>query len=494
MPSDVTLSLFIGPVAVEPVPRAVMEALTEVNVTVSASDPSGFELKFATSKLSEINTRLLPSGYFDPPKRVVIAATLRGQMSVLMDGVITNQEIVPSDEATASVLSIKGEDLTRMMDLIDLSGFPFPAMPAEARILLMLVKYTPLYKIVPLVVPSVLIDVENPLETIPVQRGTDLVYIKQLADRVGYTFYLQPGPLPGMSTAYWGPKLRAAIPFLPQPSPFAIDWDGRSNVESLQFSFDGFKKTQFVVLIQQRNTNIPVPIPVPDVTPLSPPLGAKSPMPLRISPLTGLAKYTPIQAAAIGLARASDAANVISGSGALDVLRYGEILNARTIVRVQGAGITYDGDYYIDSVSHSIKPGSYKQRFTLLRNALLPGTGIGPLDALTYGLSVPQQLGNFAQGAARAAATPPPGLPAPPGLPLPPELPMPPGIPSPPGLDLVANPPLPGPALPAPPTPPLPSLPGATPASGLPGLPAPPGLPDPGAGGTVIPLPGSSSA
>ena len=42
--------------------------------------------------------------------------------------------------------------------------------------------------------------------------------------------------------------LRTAIPFLPTPPPIAIDWDGASNVESLQFSFDGFAKTQWVVL------------------------------------------------------------------------------------------------------------------------------------------------------------------------------------------------------------------------------------------------------
>jgi hypothetical protein len=199
-------------------------------------------------------------------------------------------------------------------------------------------------------------------------------------------------------------------------------------------------------------------------------------MPLRISPMTGLAKFSPIEAAAIALARASDAANVISGSGSLDVMRYGEILTARTVIRVQGAGISYDGDYYVDSVSHSIKPGSYKQRFTLLRNAFLPGSGIGPLDALSYGLSIPQQLGSFARAAVTSAATPPPGLP------------MPPGIPSPPGSDLLANLPLSAPALPAPPAPPLPALPGGTPSGSLPGVPT---LPDLAGSGIVIALPGS---
>jgi len=426
--SELTLGLMMGKVSADPVPRAVMEALTEVSVKIgsSAGEASGFDLKFATSKQSLITTQLLPSGYFDPPSRVVISATLRGVTTVLMDGVITTQDIVPSDESGKSVLSVKGEDLTRMMDLIDFSGlFAFPAMPAELRVLLMVAKYTPIYKILPLVIPSVLIDTSTPLDGVPQQSGTDLAYIKVLAERVGYAFYLQPGPLPGMSTAYWGPKLRAAIPFLPSPTPFAIDWDGRSNVESMSFSFDGFKKTLFVVLIKLDDVAIPIPIPVPDVTPLSPPLGRKSPIPLKVTPLTGLAGYTPLQAAAIALAKAADAANVITGQGSLDVLRYGSILNARTVVQVRGAGITYDGDYYVDSVTHTIRPGSYKQSFSLLRNALIAGGG-GPFDAISYGLSAPQQLGSFAGAVAQSATPPPPGGPPIPALPpLAPPLPNP---------------------------------------------------------------------
>jgi hypothetical protein len=438
--SDLTLTLMIGATRVAPVPRSVMEAVVEVGVTVGSGGgaPSGFDLKLATSKRSEITTRLLPSGYFDPPRRVVIAATLRGATTVLMDGVITQQDVVPSDEAGRSVLSIKGEDLTRMMDLVDLSGFPFPALPAEGRVALMVAKYTPIYGVIPLVLPSVLIDVEDPLTSIPAQAGTDLAYINLLAERVGYAFYVQPGPRPGRSIAYWGPKLRAAIPFLPKPEPFAIDWDGRSNVEALQFSFDGFKKTQFVVLIKLDDVPVPLPIPVPDITPLSPPLGRKSPMPLRVSSLSGLAGYTPIQAAGIALAKASDAANVVKGSGSLDVLRYGAILNARTVVEVRGAGITYDGDYFVDSVTHTIRPGAYKQSFTLLRNALIAGSGSPLLDALTFGLPAPQELAGFAGAAAAGAAQPPPGLPVPPIVPSPPalgdplgSLPLPPAAPGP---------------------------------------------------------------
>ncbi len=415
MASELTLSLMMGS-GVDPVPRAVMEALTEVSVRIGAGGPtpSGFELKFATSKLSQITTQLLPSGYFDPPTRVVITATLSGSMTVLMDGVITQQDVVPSDESGKSVLSIKGEDLTRMMDVIDSGALvAYPAMPAEARVALMVAKYVPLYGIIPLVIPSVLIDVPLPTEKIPQQSGTDLAYINTLAERVGYTFYLQPGPTPGISMAYWGPKLQMAIPFLSTPPPLAIDWDGRSNVESLQFSFDGFKKTQFVVLVKVDDIPIPIPIPVPDVTPLSPPLGQKDPTPLKVTPLVGLSGYTPIEAAVIALAKAADSANVISGQGTLDVLRYGSILPARTVVLVQGAGITYDGEYFVSSVTHTIKPGSYKQSFTLQRNRLIGGNA---LDPSSYGLG--QQLPAFSSASGQAASAP--ALPSPgPALPVP---------------------------------------------------------------------------
>jgi hypothetical protein len=389
--SELTLSLWIGAIQPQPVPREVIESLVSATVTVSSTGKSGFDLSFAVSKASPLLTDLLPNGYFDPPKRVILLATMAGTSIVLSDGVITFQEMVPSDEPGRSVLSVKGEDLSRMLDLIDLSGFPWPAMPAEARVALAIAKYIPLYGIVPLVIPSVLIDIPNPLTTIPQQKGTDLTYIKALAANVGYVFFIQPGPLPGMNLAYWGPMLRTAIPFLPVPPPIAIDSDGCSNVESLQFSFDGFAKTQWVVLIQVDPLPIPVPIPVPDINPIAPPLGQKEPMPLKISPMQGLAKYNPIQAAGIALAKAASTANVISGQGTLDVLRYGSILPARTLVEVRGAGITYDGQYFVDSTTHTIKPGSYKQTFKLSRNALIAGGGLLP-----YLSSPVQELSGFA--------------------------------------------------------------------------------------------------
>jgi len=39
-------------------------------------------------------------------------------------------------------------------------------------------------------------------------------------------------------------------------------------------------------------------------------------------------------------------------------------------VGVRGVGSTYDGLYYVQSVTHRIRPGSYKQSFTLTREGV----------------------------------------------------------------------------------------------------------------------------
>jgi hypothetical protein len=70
-----------------------------------------------------------------------------------------------------------------------------------------------------------------------------------------------------------------------------------------------------------------------------------------------------------GVARAAKGANVISASGSLDVARYGQLLRPRKIVNVRGAGPHSDGMYFVQSVTTTIQPGSFKQSFSLSKNA-----------------------------------------------------------------------------------------------------------------------------
>lgn len=73
----------------------------------------------------------------------------------------------------------------------------------------------------------------------------------------------------------------------------------------------------------------------------------------------------------MGLAEAAENAEAVSCEGSLDVTRYGGVLQARQLVGVRGAGPAFDGLYYVKSVTHKIKRGSYKQNFMLTRNGLV---------------------------------------------------------------------------------------------------------------------------
>jgi hypothetical protein len=147
--------------------------------------------------------------------------------------------------------------------------------------------------------------------------------------------------------------------------------DAHTNVESLSFTFNSEQRKIPLVFIQEPTTKVPIPIPIPDITPLNPPLGIIPPFPKGLQPITETAKYSPVRGALIGLAKASRMADAVSGTGSLNVLRYGRVLKARQLVGVRGAGMAFDGLYYVKSVTHNIKRGEYKQNFTLSRNGLL---------------------------------------------------------------------------------------------------------------------------
>lgn len=361
------LTLMMGPVVPVAVPEPVLNALTDVTVTIASRKPSGFQLTFTLSNQSPLQTLFLfTSGSPIPILRVILIATMNGTPEVLVDGVVTNHEIKPGQDSQHSILTISGKDLSQVMDYIDFSGIPYPAMPAEARIALILAKYA-VFGIVPAIIPSVFIDIPLPIDHIPHHQSTDLQYIQYLADKVGYVFYLKPGPVPGVNIAYWGPEVKVGNP---QPA-LNINMDAYTNVESLSFNFDNSSRILPIINIFNKETKISIPIPVPDITPLNPPLGAIPPLPNDIRPIHGLAKYSPLQAIAVGLAKASYSAEAVTASGSLNVLRYGHILKARQLVGVRGVGLAFDGLYYVNSVTHKLKRGEYKQDFSLSRNGLV---------------------------------------------------------------------------------------------------------------------------
>ena len=351
------LTLLIGPLpAPLPAPLPVTEALQRVEVN-SSRERSGFQITFTMGKDSPLQLALLPVGYFDPMiTRVVLIATVKGIPSVIMDGVITRQDMQPSNEPGQSTLTITGEDLSILMDVVKIQ-IPYPGVTLEARINLMIAKYSA-FGVIPRVMPHPIISAEIPTTHYEIQRTSDLEYIKSLAAQCGYVFYIEPGPAPYTSIGYFGPDIRLPIP---QPAlSVNSDWD--TNVESLNFSLNGLAKKQVIMLTFDPITRkIPLPIPVPPVNPLHPPLGLRPIAPAKVELAENTAYLSPTDLAKRAFGYMMESEDSISGSGSLNVATY---------VGVRGAGYTYDGLYYVDSVTHSIKRGEYKQNFQLSRDGM----------------------------------------------------------------------------------------------------------------------------
>lgn len=370
MVKGIHLTLLIGPGVPVPAPQVVLDALESVQVTRS-TDRSGFQLTFTTGKSSPLLTTLLPAGYFDPIiTRTVVMVTVHGLPHVLMDGIVTRQEITPSSDPGQSKITITGEDLSILMDLVEMPFMRYPAMPEIAQLYAILAKYAA-FGIAPIVLPPVIPSLRVPTEGYDTHTGTDLQYIRQHAQRCGYVFYVEPGPLPLTSIAYFGPDVRIPIP---QPA-LNVNMDAHTNVESLSFSLDGLAKKVRIFMVNDPITHkIPIPIPAPNINAFKPPLGLRPTPPAKIEFADDVAQMSPTEAARGILAYFMNNSEAISGNGSLDVMRYGRVLRSRMLVGVRGAGLAYDGLYYVDSVTHNIKRGEYKQSFSLSRDGLISNT------------------------------------------------------------------------------------------------------------------------
>jgi hypothetical protein len=235
---------------------------------------------------------------------------------------------------------------------------------------MILAKYAAL-GIAPIAVPPIIPVVNLFTKGFETQTVTDRAYLRSLASRAGYVFYVEPGPAPLTSIAYWGPDIRIPVP---QPA-LNVNMDAHTNVESLSFSLDGLAKELLVVnIFEPGSGRIPILIPIPNVNLFRPPLGLRPTPPAKVVLGVNLASKSPDEAARNILGLLMNNADAITASGSLDVVRYGRPLRSRMLVGVRGAGLAYDGLYYVNSVTHKIKPGEYKQSFTLSRDGLISNT------------------------------------------------------------------------------------------------------------------------
>lgn len=354
----VRLQLLVGPTVPLPAPYPLMDALVNVEITNRDRDFDGFKITFTLGKDSLVDYGLLLSGLLDPPSRVIIIVIIGVLPEVLIDGIITNHQVAPSNKPGESTLHVFGKDISLKLDLEDKSE-TYPNQPDSIIVTRLIASYATL-GLVPNITPTT--DVPIQIDRIPTQQGTDLDFIKELARRNGFVFYIEPTPIPGVNTAYWGLDNRLG---LPQPA-LTMNMGPDTNVDSqITFSFDALGPATPQVTIVEPLTKLAIPIPVPSG--LYPPLASRPATSLRKTLPRNTANLNAAQAALEALSSVTESADAVTGSGELDAVRYGRALRARRLVGVRGVGYSYDGNYYVKEVTHRIKRGEYKQSFTLTR-------------------------------------------------------------------------------------------------------------------------------
>src|SRR5918911_891740 len=227
----VNLILWMGSTIPLPAPYDVSAALQSVEVTNDANGGDGFSMTFTLGKTGLGEYGLMQSGALDMFNRVIIGVMIGAMPSALIDGIITHHQITPSDQPGKSTLTVMGRDVSVMLDLEE-KNVPYENQPDFLIVMRLIAGYAQ-FGLVPQVTPTT--DVPIFLERIPRQNETDLKFIKKLAEKNGFVFYIEPLTF-GVNTAYWGPENRLSLP----QSAINVDLGSHTNVRgSLHFSNDG---------------------------------------------------------------------------------------------------------------------------------------------------------------------------------------------------------------------------------------------------------------
>ncbi|NJP11709.1 MAG: hypothetical protein HC866_21415 [Leptolyngbyaceae cyanobacterium RU_5_1] len=363
----IRLILWIGRAVPVPAPYVVSIALVRVEVTNDAETEDGFQLTFTLGKDPASDYSLLQSRILDPMTKVAIGVLLGTSFETLINGVITHHQITPSHEPGLSTLTVMGRDLTLLLDLED-ANQEYRNQPDNVITTRVLTNYIPHGIIPATIIPTA--DIPLELFRIPRQHETDLQLIQRLAEHNGYVFYLEPIAL-GVSNAYWGPDTRIGIP----QAPLTLNMGSSTNLTSLNFSNDALAPVSTEGRVLELITRQIVPMPsVPSLR--IPPLAREPIRAQRRVQLRQIANRNPAQAAAIASATVSNAPEPVRAEGELDTVQYGHVLRARRLVGVRGAGSSYNGNYYVQRVTHAIAIGhqaaigQYTQQFTLRREGI----------------------------------------------------------------------------------------------------------------------------
>lgn len=371
-----------------PLPPPLLNALQKIEVETSTEMASVFRLRFAISQTDFGDWDLLMPQYEETLFRPLTQVQIRVKVGIaipvaLINGYITSQRVLYDDEGGASAMEISGMDATMLMNMQE-KVVPWP-MPDDGAIAAAVFGQ---YGIVPNVFPSIPFNIDP--TDLTVQRGTDIRFLRRLAQRNGFECYVQPQPQTGLDFGYFGPPQN--IPGM-QEAVLNVKMGSQTNVSEFKVRYDMLRPTMALSAGIDSLTRTPTITPsiTPTVTP--PPVGGAYPLgvPMGVQDATLRAvagphpppMVLPVETGQMSPPGLSVVTQAISNRSSWAVVAEGMVnpdagaLYAGSTVNIRGAGLAFNGAYYVTRVHHAFECGAYMQKFEARRNAIgMTGTEV----------------------------------------------------------------------------------------------------------------------
>lgn len=363
---SISCQLLFGKTILTPLPASVLQAISQIEIVHDDENPGGFQILFNNMRApgaAKIDYPLLELEQLKPFNRVRIQLLINTITYKLMDGFITHTELQPDiNHNEPGVYAITGQDI--MIALDKETRIHTYLLLSDAAIVALILKDYRYLDLTPEIIPA---DQNMDTFNFRGQCKTDLAFLRELAKRYGYEFYITSDALTGSNIAYWGPPKRLGK----MQQALSVNMGTSTNVSSIKFTYNALDPILYEsgVLDSKLNEILPITTHRSLETPLS--MGALTENLNRKRFLRGISGGNFLQALDIAQAQTDvSMRQVLQAVGELDVTRYNGILQARRLVGLRGVGVSYDGQYYVKRVTQLIKPGSYRQQFHLVRDGL----------------------------------------------------------------------------------------------------------------------------
>lgn len=339
------------------VPNSLLEKVARVEVRERLGETTQYSIVFEED-VCENDFQLLRTSALDPNAELSVLVPVGNGMDCLVKGPVSSQQIRLQHGGAGSQLEVRGNDSTIKMDR-EFKSEVWPNVTdgeAVTRILLQNAYLTDVAT-----TNGRHLETEHSL----VQRSTDLQFIKRLARRNGFHFWITCDPLGITETAHF-----KRIPLEGSPEIELKINTADSNLDSFDLSWDTERPTS--VEGSQHNTRNQSTLSgdvqrSPQTT-----LGR-----LSLQDITGDVRSTSVAAPANdagdmqarGEATLMESDWFIRANCRTSAQRLcSKVVRAHTLVKLVGAGSRHSGTYLVSSVSHSIDAAGHSMDVELLRN------------------------------------------------------------------------------------------------------------------------------